>query len=144
MNPLYFDAAYVAKCYLNEPDAAAVRTLARSSESLYTSALSVAEVACVFHRQRREGTLNAKSERIVRDQFLEDLAAQVWLLVPVTDKLLHRIETATRGLPANAFLRAGDAIHLVSASDAGVKEIWSNDRHLLASAGLFGLTPRSV
>src|SRR5260221_14572768 len=37
LSRLYFDAAYVAKCYLNEVDAAAVRAIARKSEALYTS-----------------------------------------------------------------------------------------------------------
>ena len=144
MSPLYFDAAYVAKCYLNEPDAPAVRALARKSESLYTSALTIAEVACVFHRHRREGALNAKSERIVREQFLQDLDDRIWLVLPVTDHILRRVESATRAMAANMLIRAGDAIHLVSAGDAGLKAVWSNDRRLLAAAASFGLTGRSV
>ena len=69
----YFDAAYVAKCYLHEPDAAAVRELAQSSPSLYTSALFIAELACVFHRHVREGTLEGENGAEVRDAFLEDV-----------------------------------------------------------------------
>lgn len=144
MNRLYFDAAYVAKCYLNEPDAAAVRSLARKTDALCTSAVSVAEVACVFHRHHREGTLTAKSELIVRERFLEDLDGQTWLLLPVTDHILRQVEAVTRSLPANTLIRAGVAIHLISARDAGLKEIWSNDRHMLAAAPSFGLKGRSV
>jgi hypothetical protein len=47
-------------------------------------------------------------------------------------------------LPAGVFLRAGDAIHLGSARLAGFSEVWSNDGHLLAAAGQFGLKARSV
>lgn len=47
-------------------------------------------------------------------------------------------------LPATAYLRAADAVHLVSALEAGFTEIWSNDRHLLAAAAYFGLQGRSV
>ena len=36
---LYFDTAYIAKCYLHETDAAAVRELAGIRASLYTSSL---------------------------------------------------------------------------------------------------------
>jgi hypothetical protein len=49
----YFDTAYIAKCYLTEPDGGKVREL---SEALQ---VCVAEVACVFHRQVRQGSLDA-------------------------------------------------------------------------------------
>jgi predicted nucleic acid-binding protein len=47
-------------------------------------------------------------------------------------------------LPASIHLRAGDAIHLAAAQDAGLSEIWSNDRHLLKAAPSFGLQGRSL
>ena len=144
MNGHYFDAAYIAKCYLHETDAAAVRALARSSPSLYTSALSIAEVACVFHRHVREGTLKGKAAAQVRDAFLEDVATETWILVPVSNLILRRVELLARTLPTGIFLRAGDAIHIVSALDAGFHEIWTNDRHLLAATAHFGLQGRSV
>jgi len=144
LSRLYFDAAYVAKCYLNESDAAPVRAMARKSEALYTSVLSIAEVACAFHRHRREGVLNTKTEALVRDRFLQDLDDQIWLVLPITDHIARRVESVTRTLPPNDLIRAGDAIHLISASEAGLKEIWSNDRRLLAAAASFGLTGRSV
>ena len=144
MSGHYFDAAYIAKCYLHEPDAAAVRALARSSPFLSTSALSIAEVACVFHRHVREGTLKSKTATQVRDAFLEDIESNTWILVPVTNIILRRVEAMARTLPSSTFLRAGDAIHVVSAVEAGFHEIWTNDRHLLAAAARFGLQGRSV
>ena len=144
MNGAYFDAAYVAKCYLNEPDSAAVRGLARSSGIVHTSALSIAEVACVFHRHVREGAIKPGTVTALRDLFLEDLGNEMWLLAPVTERILRQVEFLTRTLPRATFLRTGDAIHLVSARDAGFTEIWSNDRHMLAAAAHFGLKGRSV
>jgi len=141
---LYFDSAYIAKCYLNETDGAKVRKLARSASGLYSSSLSIAELACVFHRQIRDGSLTPDLAAQLRGFFLEDLKNEVWALIPVTDRLLHRVEFLTRNLPVSTYLRAGDAIHLASAVEYGFDEIWSNDRHLLAAASSLGLKGRSV
>ena len=65
-------------------------------------------------------------------------------MVPLMEEILRRVDAAVDTLPAQVFLRAGDAIHLVSARAAGITEIWSNDQHLLRAARHFGLTGRSV
>ena len=58
--------------------------------------------------------------------------------------MLHQVEVPTRTLPESTSLRAGDAIHIVTAVEAGFNEIWTNDRHLLAAAGHLGLKGRSI
>lgn len=141
---LYFDTAYLAKCYLNELDGTEVRKLARRASGLYSSAWCVAELSCVFQRQVREGRLEAEEAVQWRDTFMEDVRNGVWVLFPVSEYLLYRVESLTRALPAAAYLRAGDAIHLVTAADAGFTELWSNDRHLLAAARYFGLEGRTI
>ena len=49
--------------------------------------------------------------------------------------------TATRSCPPTTFLRASDALHLACAAEHDFSEIYSNDRHFLAAAPLFGLKP---
>jgi hypothetical protein len=44
------------------------------------------------------------------------------MLLPITDHILNRIESLIRALPHEVFLRAGDAIHIVSAVEAGFKK----------------------
>lgn len=141
---LYFDTAYLAKCYWNEPDGVAVRAMARGAEGLFSSAICIAEMACVAHRQVREGHVTAADAAIRCDLFLEDISRGVISTVPVSDRLLRRVEAVTRALPADCFLRACDALHLVTASDAGFTGVWTNDRHMLAAAPYSGLTGNMV
>jgi predicted nucleic acid-binding protein len=60
-----------------------------------------------------------------------------WL--PLTQELIETACQQVLGLPPAAFLRAADALHLACAADAGLKEIYSHDRHLLAATPHFGL-----
>lgn len=46
--------------------------------------------------------------------------------------------------PRETFLRTADAVHLATARELGEREVWTNDRHMLAAAPYFGLTGRSV
>jgi len=141
---LYFDTPYVAKCYLNEAGGEAVRSLARGASELCSSALVIAELSCVFLRHVRDGSLTRAMAGRLRQYFLKDLEDEVWSLVPVSEATLRRIEVSTRSLPRTVYLRAGDAIHLVSALEAGFDEIWTNDRHLLAAAPHLGIRGRTV
>jgi predicted nucleic acid-binding protein len=141
---LYFDSAYIGKCYVNEDDAHVVRALAASAGSVTSSALCIAEVACAFHRKLREGFLTVLGAQAIRQFFLDDIEKEVWMLVPVSERILRKVEGMTGRLPKATPLRAGDAIHLASAVEAGFDEIWTNDRHLLAAAKHFGLKGRSV
>jgi len=140
----YFDTAYVAKCYVNEPGALEIRELARSSGGVASSALCIAEFSCTIHRKLREGTLSATTALTIRQDFLGDIAAETWLLVPVSDRILRRVELLTRSLPSTMPLRALDAIHIASAIDEGFLDIWTNDQRVLAAAEHFGLKGRQV
>ena len=141
---IYLDTAYVAKCYINEPDAPRVRGLVRGLTDLQTSALCIAELACVFQRHIREKGLNRPQASKLRQAFEEDVQNGVWILVPVSNAVLKNVEAAVRNLAPHVYLRAADAIHLVTARDAGFSEIWSNDRHLLRAARYFGLKGRTA
>ena len=121
-----------------------MRELAGSADNVNTSSLCIAELACALHRKVREGTLQPKAATKLADFFRDDLANERWRLVPVSDRILRQVELLTRSIPKSTPLRAGDAIHIVSAVEAGFHEIWTNDRHLLAAAKHFGLRGRSV
>ena len=141
---LYFDTAYIAKCYLNEPDAKTVRQLASLATGLFSSAWCLPELACVFQRHIRESRLSVDQVSKLRNLFLEDVRNGVWSLFPLSEHFLYRVESRIAGLPPSAYLRAGDAIHLTAAQDEGFTELWSNDRNILKAAQIFGLTGKSV
>ncbi len=141
---MYLDSAYVAKYYVNERDATAVRKLIRRASHICSSYLAVVEVTCVFHRHVREGSLTPKQGHELTDLFRSHVEADIWNLISASDALLRRTATLIRGVSPNLPLRAGDAIHLATALDAGETEIWTNDRHLLAAAASVSLVGRSV
>lgn len=137
---VYFDAAYIAKLYLKEPDSDAVRAKASSDGEVGSNVTARLEVMSVFHRKLREGLASSEQFETLMDQFESDCAAGLWTWLPLTPAILQSAVERYRHLPADVFLRAADAVHLATAAEAGLAEIYANDRHLLIAAPHFGLT----
>jgi predicted nucleic acid-binding protein len=141
---VYLDSAYLVKYYVNEPDSVSVRAAIGRAEVRVSSIWVIPEMTCIFHRHVREGSLSITQARTLLDMFVTHIDEGIWRVVPVTDALLRRCSLMVSGLPAGVFLRAGDAVHLTTASALSEPEIWTNDRHLLAAAPYFGLIGRSA
>jgi len=141
---IYFDSAYLAKCYLPEAGHLEVRAVAIKAGTLASVAIAKLEVASVFHRHLREGRIRAPALAEYLEQFSQDCEDGVVTFIPVTSDLLNRSYSAYRTLPATRFLRSADCLHLCAAAADGFKEIYSNDRHLLVAAPHFGLRPINV
>lgn len=144
MKNVYFDSAYLVKCYIEEPDSSRVFALARSMEAVYSSALCIAELACTLHRGVREKIITREYADHAREAFSGDSSRGIVQLISLSEDILRAVETVTARLPPTIFLRAGDAIHLASAHHEGFTEIWTNDRHMLKAAPHFGLDGRSI
>lgn len=140
----YFDAAYVVKCYVNEPDSAQVQELSEQVDALCTSSWSVIEVTSAIRRYVREKRLTRATAKALLNEFDKDVSDGVWELLPITPILLQQLDQFLRTLPVDVVLRAGDALHLMTARQAGLDAIWTSDRHLLRAAPHFGLRGRSV
>ncbi len=84
----YVDSAYVAKCYLRNPDSELVRDMVRTPVQLFTSALCIPEVTCAVHRRYREGQLTRRQAREISAAFRSHVELGTWTLVPTLRTLI--------------------------------------------------------
>jgi predicted nucleic acid-binding protein len=136
---IYFDATFLVRLYVEEPGYAEIRALPRPNEVVSSSILGKMETEAAFHRKLREGTLSRADLCEVNAQLTDEEKYGMIEWHPLTPRVIEDVRSAFLDLPPNVFLRAGDAIHLVTAAAAGFKEIFSNDKHLLAAASIFKL-----
>lgn len=141
---MYFDTSYIAKFYFNEPESLRVRALARKADAIHSSLWAFAEFHAVLHRRLREGAYSARDARELASRFSQHIDDGLWNLIPVNEALLRRTSTLMLSAPRDLFLRTADAVHLATAQEIGEREVWTNDRHMLAAAPYFGLTGRSA
>ena len=120
---VYFDTAYIAKCYLNEPNAHFVRQFAYSAAGLASCEIARVEFYAVLQRQLREGNIDSQQAQSVLSDFVQDEKDGVWEWLPVTSSLIRFVCEQISALPTTAFLRAVDAIHLVVRKRTGLA--WS-------------------
>jgi predicted nucleic acid-binding protein len=135
----YFDAAYIAKCYLNEPGAERVRDLARAADGLVSCEVARLEFAAILKRHVREGHLTRPGAAATLKEFEQDERDGVWQWLGVTSALVERARRHVLGLPRSVFVRSGDALHLTCAAAHGFQEVYTNDRHMLQAARHFGV-----
>jgi len=137
---IYFDACYIAKFYLAEPDSARVIAFTRSQSVIGCLNLGKTEVIAVFHRKYREAVVDTAGFQLLCDQFESDCATGLWRWYALDDALLRSSALRFRNLPPTLFLRAADTLHLTCAAEIGLSAIYTSDRHMLAAAPAFGLS----
>ena len=140
----YWDTSYLAKLYLREPGTDEVLKAFSTQGEVVCGEHGRLELMTAFKRQQREGRLTAAQLKMIWGKHDEDLAAGVIQYLPLPSELFQQACQQTAVLPPSVVIRAGDALHLACARDAGLKEIYSHDRHLLATAPHFGLKGRDV
>jgi predicted nucleic acid-binding protein len=140
----YFDSAYIAKFYLDEPESDGVRRLAEHLGEVRCAVIGQAEVAAVFHRKLREAAFTPGMFREIVAQFTDDCENGLWTWLPVTPAIAAKTTAVFGALPRTVFLRGADALHLMSAREHGALEVYTNDRHMVAAARYFSVRARSV
>ena len=141
---IYFDTAYLAKCYLNEHGSDEVRKCAAESSRVACCAFGRLELAATIHRNLREGKITSRQSQVIFDQFDLDESNTLWTWLPVSPELIGEATAKFRAMKPSTYLRVADALHLLCAVEHGFKEIFSNDRHLLTAASVFKIKGRNI
>jgi predicted nucleic acid-binding protein len=136
---LYYDSSYLFRLYSTEPGHREVQAHAGAAETVASAWHARAEIAAILHRKRREKAHPEADLAEIRAQFADDLAGGLVAVLPLDEAVMERLESVMERAPASTFLRAADALHLACAAVNGFTEVYSNDRHFLAAAPLFGL-----
>jgi len=66
---IYFDSAFIARCYLPEPGHAEVTAFATRGPRIACAEIARIEVTSAFHRKLREGVITAAIHRELCAQF---------------------------------------------------------------------------
>lgn len=140
---IYFDTSYLVRLYFDEPDSAAVRTLA-ATDHIACAVHGQAEMIAAFHRKLREGAIPLRAFKAVLSQLAADTEAGAFHWLPEGQEVLARVAAVFAKLPATVFLRGADALHLATAAEHGLATVYSNDMHLLDAAEYFGIEGRNV
>lgn len=138
---LYFDTSYLVRLYIQEPGWEKVCELS-AKHAIACCSLGRTELYASFHRKLREKHLSVSNYELLIAQFEHERKHLKWL--PFSEAVIERVNATYVHLPSNAFLRSADAIHLASAAEAGLSEIYTNDRNILACARYFGLAGINV
>jgi predicted nucleic acid-binding protein len=136
---IYLDTSYLVKLYADEPGSEAVLAWVEGKGEFVCADHGRLELFAAFKRHQRGCGLTGPDLRALIGQVEKDESSGLVRWLPVPGELIAAACERVLGLPPSVYVLAGDALHLACAADAGLKEIYSHDRHLLAAAPHFKL-----
>jgi predicted nucleic acid-binding protein len=136
---VYLDTSALVALFVNEPHSAAVtRWYARNRSELISAVWCVTEFASALGIKQRTGQMDALQAAAAWERFGR-LAAGDLRLVPLEAPHFHRAAVLT--LEASTALRAGDALHLACAEQAGARSMATLDDVLGRNAQRLKIRP---
>lgn len=136
---IYLDTSCLLKLYAQERGSEQLASWLTGKSTWCCARHGRLELVSALKRHQREGRLDQPGLQLALARLAADEKEQLLTWLPVGDTLIDSACAALVALPPSVHLRAADALHLACAQDAGLKEIHSHDRHLLAAAPHFGL-----
>ena len=133
---IYFDTAYLAKCYLSEHGSAEVRELASREGRVACSAYGRIQLAASFHRNLRQGTITAKEFRLIWKQYDLDEEKHIWTWLPVSRELLEGVMEHFGNWPLQYSFAPGMLFTYPPHWSMDLRK-FTSDAHLLAAAKAF-------
>ena len=135
---VYIDSSALVKLYMPEPESELVDRFLRGRLDLVISELSITEVISAVARRKREGALDGKQARQIRDAVLSDAKSGSLRrldLTPAIHRDAERILLSTESVS----LRTLDALHIALAVSGETSRVMTFDRHMAEAAVLYGL-----
>jgi len=136
---IYLDTSYLAKLYLHEAGTDEMLRVFSGQGDFVCGEHGRLELMAAFKRSQREGLLSGGQLKMLWEKHEQDLSDGLIQYLPLPTTLIQQACRTLSLLPPSVFIRAADALHLACAADAGLKQIYSHDRHLLAAAPHFRL-----
>lgn len=136
---IYWDTSYLAKLYLREAGTDDVLRAFAGQGGFVCAEHGQVELLAALKRNQREGRLSATQLKTLWQKHEQDQSDGLVEYLPLSSSLIKNACQTLFLMPPTTFMRAADALHLACAADAGLKEIYSHDRHLLAAAPYFKL-----
>ena len=138
---IFCDTSTVAKLYVPETESVAVRRRLESEEIVYVSELVRAELMAVFHRRLREEKWTRADFSAAVRQFTADDIGGFWTWLPLDGTIATAAARIFASLPETVFLRTADCLHLVTAVQHNLPEIFTHDKHQIAASQALGIVP---
>lgn len=132
----YIDASALVKLYLDEPGSESLGSAIAGRTDVALSDLSITECVSALARRSREKTAPPELVARLYRAILDHLKTGRFERLDFTPEV-HR--EAERLMLAGLPLRAGDSLHLASATLAGAESMITFDRQLAAAARNLGL-----
>jgi predicted nucleic acid-binding protein len=136
---IFLDTSAFAKLYVPERESTALRDLADAADEICASALVRVELMSVFHRRWREAKWSHPDFLAAVRQFTADDTGGIWTWLPLDRAIVEAASKIYASLPAKAFLRSSDCLHLATALHHNFTAIYTYDAHQIAAADILGI-----